>query len=99
MKKKSRSNLKIIFPVILILSISLSIIILVRGQRLVDTTEQNVRNLKIDIENKERVNLDLHEKIDKMDTASYIEKVARDELMMARPGETIYIFVEPETPE
>ena len=99
MKKRSGSNFKIIYSVILVLSISLSTVIFLRGQRLVDATQQNVRNLKTEIEKKEQTNLDLHEKIDKMNTPSYIERVARDELMMARPGETIYIFVEPEIPE
>ena len=96
MKKKSGNNSKFVYPLILVLSIALSIVIISRGQHSVDTTKQRLEDLKEEQKRKGSANQQLSKTIDKMHTREYIERVARDELKMARPGETIYIFEEPE---
>ncbi len=96
MKKKSRFNLGVIYPIILVLSIALSVVVISRGQHIVDATQQKVRDLEVEKKEKEQANSELQEKIDKMTTREYIERVARDKLMMAKPEETIYVFDEGE---
>jgi len=95
MKKKSGNNSKFVYPLILVLSIALSIFVISRGQHSVDTTQQRLEDLKAEKKSKDRANQELSETIDNMHTRENIERVARNELKMARPGETIYIFEEP----
>ena len=96
MKKKTGLNLGVVYPIILVLSIALCVVVISRGQHIVDATRQKVRDLGVEKLGKERANSELEEKIDKMATHEYIERVARDKLMMAKPEETIYVFNEAE---
>ena len=92
MKKKTKSSLGVVYPIVLVLTIAFCIVVISRGQHVVDATRQKLRDLGVEKREKERANSELEERIDNMATPEYIERVARDKLMMARPEETIYVF-------
>lgn len=85
---------KIIYSIILLTCIIAGLFFIQRNQRLVEAARQKIEDLKMDNARKEKLNETLRENIKKMDTPEFIEKIARDELKMARPGETIYEFTD-----
>ncbi len=97
--KKLSSRFNVIFPLVLAVSLVISFVVLMREQRKVDATRNQVESLKAEIEAKKKANHELAADIKRMDDKEYVEKVARNELDMARPGETIYFFKDPEKPE
>lgn len=85
---------KIIYSIILLTCIVAALFFIQRNQRQVEAARQKIEDLKMDNERKEKLNQTLRENINKMNTPEFIEKIARDELKMARPGETIYEFTD-----
>ena len=80
------------YALLLLAAIIISIAMIAQNQRQVDATQQKIDELKADNALKENENQILRDNISKMDTPEFIEKIARDELNMAGPNETIYEF-------
>ena len=65
-----------------------------------ESTYERVTTLKTNLHQQREKNLDLTQKVDKLKSEIYgikndpraLEKAARNELGMARPGEVIYLF-------
>jgi cell division protein FtsL len=85
---------RIIYTIVLLSCIVAALFFISKNQRQVDAVQQKIEDLKADNERKEKLNKELDENIGKMNTPEFIEKIARDELNMARPGETIYEFTD-----
>ena len=79
--------------------IAFSLFILAKGQRLVDATEDTVDGLERRIKKREEANRRLSDEIadlqDPQRSRAVVERIARDELNMAGPDETVYEFQEP----
>ena len=98
--KKLSSRINVIFPLVLAVSLVISFVVLMREQREVDATRNQVESLKAEIEAKKKANHEQAADIKRMqEDREYVEKVARNELDMARPDETIYFFKDPEKPK
>jgi cell division protein FtsL len=96
MSEKSSTGLgNFAYAILLLTAIIIAIVMIAQNQRQVDATQQKIDELKASNALKEKENLVITDNIKKMNTPEFIEKIARDELNMAGPNETIYEFHAP----
>ncbi|MFO7815304.1 MAG: cell division protein FtsL [Halanaerobiales bacterium] len=72
---------------------------LVSNMRKVNEMENRLNNLQQQVQEEMEENKDLKEEIERVKSHDYIEKVARDELGLVKPGEILFIPVEEENEE
>ena len=89
---KNHILLKVGVVLILCISVALIFINIRMFQRRVQLNRQ-IDDLKTKIENLKNSNVNLKEGIEKSDDVNYIEKVAREELDLQKPGEKVFSFV------
>ncbi|MCF8001456.1 MAG: cell division protein FtsL [Halanaerobiales bacterium] len=72
---------------------------LVINMRKVNKMESELNNLQQQVQKEIERNEELKEEIERVKSHDYIEKVARDELGLVKPGEILFIPVEEENEE
>jgi len=72
---------------------------LVTNMRKVNKMENELNNLQQQVQEEMERNEELKEEIERVKSHDYIEKVARDELGLVKPGEILFIPVEEENEE
>lgn len=93
-KSDAPSHLLLKAGVVLILCISIVLIFInIRMFQKRSQLNRQVSDLKTKIENLKASNSDLEEGISKSDDINYIEKVAREELDLQKPGEKVFSFI------
>ena len=95
-KKSAKRDFGPLYYVVLASMVVLSLVILSKGQHLVDATQSRMDTLEDRIREREQANRRLAEEIsdlqDPQRSRTVIERIARDELNMAAPEETVYEF-------
>jgi cell division protein FtsL len=94
-EKKGTGLGSIAYALLLLAAVIIATVMIAQNQRQVDATQQKIDELKAGNAQKEKENQQLRDNIGKMNTREFIEKIARDELNMAGPNETIYEFHAP----
>lgn len=72
---------------------------LVLNMRKVNKMESELNNLQQQVQEEVERNEELKEEIERVKSRDYIEKIARDELGLVKPGEILFIPVEEENEE
>ena len=90
---RRRSQRLIIVGVLLLLMLSS----LSRLWHVVET-QREVAKLRAQIQSAHLINAQLARQVDLLGSLDYVEKVARDELGLVRPGEIQYLTIRPQEP-
>jgi cell division protein FtsB len=67
---------------------------LVLNMRKLNKMEDRLNNLQEQVQQEAQKNKELHDEIKKVKSPEYVEKVAREELGLVKPGEILFIPVE-----
>jgi len=93
MNKKSPPRLaRIAFPLILVGTVCLSVAVLIPGVRQLHARQMQIEAVRAEKKAAEESLLRLRREIDDADSDAWVERVARDELHWAKPGETVFVF-------
>lgn len=84
---------------LLIIVIIVFAVKLVINMRKVNKMESELNNLQQKVQEEIKRNEELKEEIERVKSHDYVEKVARDELGLVKPGEILFIPVEEEKEE
>lgn len=57
-----------------------------------------IREVRAEIQIWKEKNRELQEEVERLESARYVEEVAREKLGLVKPGETLFILVEPAQP-
>jgi cell division protein FtsB len=97
-KKSPPRGARIAFPFILVGAVGLSVAVLIPGIRQLHARQTQIEAVGAEKKAAEEAVLRLQREIGESDSDAWIERVARDELHWARPGETVFVFdEEPDT--
>ena len=93
MNKKSPPRVaRIAFPLILVGAVGLSVAVLIPGVRQLHARQKQIDAAGAEKKAAEQSVLRLRREISESETDVWIERVARDELHWAKPGETVFVF-------
>lgn len=98
MNKKSPSLLvRVVFPLLLLATVSLCVAVLLPGMRRLARRQREIQRLREDVRARHERKGQWKREIRSLETDEGIERVARDELHLVKPGERIFVF-EPQAP-
>ncbi len=93
MNKKSPPRVaRIAYPFILVGAVGLSVAVLIPGMRQLHARQTEIDAARAEKQAAQEAVLRLQREISESDTDAWIERVARDELHWAKPGETVFVF-------
>jgi cell division protein FtsL len=91
--KKRKLKMKFVFFCIMIISSVIFLCVYINQQKLIDKKNVELKTIEDKIESEKITNKELKVENKQVNSAEFIEKIAREKLNMVKPGEVIYVDI------
>jgi len=91
MKKKFRIKKRFLMVCLLIFTLCMFIKVYIHQEKLINDKNNSIKNVENLIEKEKKINEQLKDEKNSINSPEVIERMARDKLGMIRPGEKVYV--------